>query len=225
MLKAIIFDFDGVITDSEILHFRTFNEVLATFGFQISKPNYYQHYLGLTDKDCFQTLIDEGHLPVEKSHIPELVDQKKKIFQRLAETEGALIEGVRPFLEMLVAHRVLLGVCSGALLAEIEYVLNEANIRRHFTTLVAADHVCIGKPHPEGYRLALANLHEFDGRINASNTLAIEDARWGLAAARAAGLRTLAVTNSYPEDQLSMADSIVDRLDAVTMDDLHRLCP
>ena len=224
MLKAIIFDFDGVITDSEILHFRTFNQVLTQFDYQIGKANYYQHFLGLTDKDCFQTLIDEGHLPVEKSHIPELVDQKKKILQRLAETEGALIEGVRPFLEMLVEHQVLLGVCSGALLAEIEYVLNEANIRRHFTTLVAADHVTVGKPHPEGYRLALAHLRESDERINAANTLAIEDARWGLVAARAAGLRTLAVTNSYPKDQLGMADSIVDRLDALTMDDLHQLC-
>jgi len=225
MLKAIIFDFDGVITDSEILHFRAFNEVLASFGFQISKPDYYKHYLGLTDKDCLKSLIDEGHLAVDKSRIPELIDRKRAIFQRLAETEGQLIEGVRPFLEMLVAHQILLGVCSGALLAEIEYVLNEANIRRHFTTLVAADHVSVGKPHPEGYRLALAHLHESDERVNAGNTLAIEDARWGLAAAQAAGLRTLAVTNSYPEDQLGMADSIVDRLDAVTMDHLHQLCP
>ena len=225
MLKAIIFDFDGVITDSEILHFRTFNEVLTPFGVQIGKPDYYRHYLGLTDKDCFQRLIDDGHLAVDKSRIPELIDRKKEIFQKLAETEGSLIPGVRPFLEMLVEHRILVGVCSGALLAEIEYVLDEAHIRRHFTTLVAADHVSVGKPHPEGYQLALAHLHESDEQINAGNTVAIEDARWGLDAARAAGLRTLAVTNSFPEDQLSMADSIVDRLDAVTMDHLHQLCP
>ncbi|MCF7975221.1 MAG: HAD hydrolase-like protein, partial [Phycisphaerae bacterium] len=96
MVKAVIFDFDGVIADSEILHFRAFNEILAQFDFQIDKSDYYLKYLGLTDKDCYKTLIQEGHLPVTEDRVPDLVAQKKVIYKQLAQSDGHIIDGVRP---------------------------------------------------------------------------------------------------------------------------------
>jgi beta-phosphoglucomutase len=224
MLKAVIFDFDGVITDSEVLHFRAFNKVLAQFDFQISTPDYYKKYLGMTDKDCYQELITEGLISAQTDQIPALIAQKKKIYRILAETEGRIIEGVHPFLTMLHQNEITLGICSGALQAEIEYVLDQAKLREHFITVVAADHVNHGKPDPEGFCLALDQLHQFDPSINASNTLVIEDAHWGISAANAAGMRTIAVTNSYPAEQLNKADKIVDRLDALTIEEMHALC-
>ena len=224
MLKAVIFDFDGVITDSEVLHFRAFNKILAQFDFQISTPDYYKKYLGLTDKDCYLTLIEEGLISAKQDQIPEMIAQKKKIYQVLAETEGRIIEGVRPFLTMLHQNGITLGICSGALQAEIEYILDQAKLRDLFITVVAADHVSRGKPDPEGFCLALDQLHESNPAITVNNTLVIEDAHWGITAARAAGMRTIAVTNSYPAEQLSKADKIVDRLDTLTIDDMHALC-
>ncbi len=224
MLKAVIFDFDGVITDSEILHYRGFNEVLKTFDFQISKPDYYQKYLGLTDKDCFKTLIDEGHLPIRPAEIDGLVAKKKKIYQILAQTEGRIIEGVRPFLQMLARHDVALAICSGALQAEIEFILDDAKLRDYFVTMVAADHVTQGKPHPEGFQLTLERLNQTHGPLTGPECVVIEDSHWGLAAAQGADMKTIAVTNSYPAEQLSLADKIVARLDELTYDEVAGLC-
>ena len=81
-----------------------------------------------------------------------------------------------------------------------------------------------GKPDPEGFLLALQQLQQVNSGITAKNCVVIEDAHWGLKAAQAAGMRTVAVTNSYPADQLSMADQVVNQLDEITMDDLHGLC-
>jgi beta-phosphoglucomutase len=220
MVKVVIFDFDGVIADSEILHFRAFNEVLAQFNFQIQKPDYYQKYLGLTDKDCYKTLIHEGHLPVTVDRVPDLVAQKKVIYKQLAESDGHIIDGVRPCLALLNHHGIIKAICSGALEAEIRYTLSQAGLEDEFVTIVAADHVSVGKPDPEGYSLTLTQLQELDATLTANQCIVIEDSHWGLEAARSAGMKTIAVTNSYPAKQLTMADRIVDRLDQITVDDL-----
>ena len=220
MVKAVIFDFDGVISDSEILHFRAFNEILAQFGFQIEKPAYYQKYLGLTDKDCYKTLIKEGHLPITEDKVPDLVAQKKVVFQKLAQSDGHILDGVLPFIALLNHHGIIKAICSGALEAEIRYTLSQAKLEDEFITVVAADHVLVGKPAPQGYALTLTQLQELDCTLTASQCIVIEDSHWGLAAARGAGMKTIAVTNSYPAEQLSMADKIVANLDQITADDL-----
>ena len=76
MLRTVIFDFDGVITDSEILHLRAFNKILARFNLEIDKKNYYTKYLGYTDADCFKQLIADGLLEIDKRQIPELIEKK-----------------------------------------------------------------------------------------------------------------------------------------------------
>ena len=70
MLKAVIFDFDGVITDSEVLHFRAFNSVLKPHGVELSTQEYYKSYLGFSDVDCFKFLIQQGRLGIAESEIP-----------------------------------------------------------------------------------------------------------------------------------------------------------
>jgi beta-phosphoglucomutase len=224
MLKAVIFDFDGVITDSEALHFRAFNQILASFGLQITTSEYYEKYLGLSDRDCYKILITEGRLKVQTERVNDLVTQKKKVYAALAATEGQIIEGVRPFLKGLADHKVTMAICSGALLSEIEAILERAGLRRHFGVIVSADQISKGKPDPEGFLLTLQRLNKTIGPIRADQCVVIEDSHWGLDAAKAAGMHTLAVTNSYPADQLVMADRIVKRLDEVTLDDLAGLC-
>lgn len=224
MLKAVIFDFDGVITDSEVLHLRAFNQVLAPFGVQLTTQEYYQKYLGLTDKDCCETLMASEVLKVPVGRVNDLLDQKKRAYAALAATEGQILEGVRPFLKMLAGHKISLAICSGALLAEIEGVLDRAGLLPVFPVIVSADQVSTGKPDPEGYLLTLRRLREMCGPIRADQCVVVEDSHWGLDAARAAGMHTLAVTNSYPAEQLAMADRIVQRLDEVTLDDLEGLC-
>jgi len=224
-LGAVIFDFDGVITDSEILHFRAFNAVLSKHGFELTRPEYYKDYLGLSDVDCFKTLIGEGRLHIEESQIQSLVQQKTKIFEQLARTEGRIIEGVREFLQMLSQNHVPTAICSGALRAEIELILDGAKLRRYFDVVVSAEEVKRGKPDPQGFVLALKKLnHRRVPPIAPERCVVIEDSHWGLKAARAANMRTIAVTNTYDADQLKEADKVVARLSDLTMQDLARLC-
>lgn len=225
MLRAVIFDFDGVITDSEILHFRAFNAVLAQYGLQLTKPEYYKTYLGMSDADCFRALIAEGRLPIQEPQIKGLGQQKTRLFERLAKTEGKIIEGVREFLDTLSTAQVPTAICSGALRAEIELILQESGLRSRFDTIVSAEEVTRGKPDPEGFLLALQKLNElWPEPITAQRCIVIEDSHWGLKAAKAAGMHAIAVTNSYDAAQLKPADRVVARLDELTMDDLQRIC-
>jgi beta-phosphoglucomutase len=225
MLGAVIFDFDGVITDSEILHFRAFNAVLTKYGFELTKQEYYKDYLGLSDADCFKALIGEGRLHIEESQIRDLGQQKTKVFEQLARTEGRIIEGVREFLQMLSQSRLPTAICSGALRAEIELILDGAKLRSYFDAVVSAEEVKRGKPDPQGFLLALKKLNQPRVQpISPGQCVVIEDSHWGLQAARAARMRSIAVTNTYEADQLKEADKIVARLSDLTMQDLAQLC-
>jgi len=225
MLKAVVFDFDGVITDSEILHLRAFNQVLAQYNVVISTKDYYTEYLGYTDVDCFRQLIQKGLLKTDKQGIEELVKQKNEVFEELAKTEGQIIEGVRDFLQMVKDNNIPMAICSGALLAEIELILEQAKLRDFFEVIVSAEQVKKGKPNPEGFLRALKKLNQ--GRqdpIEAEQCIAIEDSHWGLKAAKAAGMHTVAVTNSYDAKELATAEKIVGQLGELTINELQGLC-
>jgi len=103
--------------------------------------------------------------------------------------------------------------------------LKQARLRPFFEAIVSAEQIKKGKPDPQGFLLALQKLNQ--GRQNpvlAEQCIVIEDSHWGLKAAKAAGMHTIAVTNSYDADQLSMAEKIVTRLDELSMGDLQQLC-
>lgn len=224
MLRAVIFDFDGVISDSEILHFRSFNEVLAPYGIEITIKEYYRNYLGFTDADCFGALVDEGRLKLDSRGIAELVRQKNRIFEKLAKADGRIIEGVRDFLGMLKQNDIAMAICSGALLAEIELILEEAGLRQFFQVIISAEQVKKGKPDPEGFLLTLQKLNEKSQTVIATEQcVVVEDSHWGLQAAKAAGLHTIAVTNSYDADQLATAERVVTQLGQLSISDLQEL--
>jgi beta-phosphoglucomutase len=225
MLRSVIFDFDGVITDSEVLHLRAFNRVLARFNVEISTKDYYQKYLGLNDVDCFKTLIKNRILHTNERQIRSLVEQKNRIFEELARTEGKTIPGVREFLQMLAQNKISMAICSGALRAEIEMLLEEAGLRQFFSVIISAEQVKKGKPDPEGFLLTLERLNKgCKNPIMGNECIVIEDSHWGIEAAQAAGMHTIAVTNTYDAEQLKQAEKIVSRLNELTINDLQQLC-
>ena len=224
MLRAVIFDFDGVITDSEILHLRAFNRTLAQFAIEITKEDYYKHYLGLTDLDLLNLLAQKELLKVDAGEIQNLAEKKKRIFEQLAKTESSIIEGVPQFLQMLRQNNIAMAVCSGALLPEIELILEKAALRHFFEVIVSAEQIKKGKPHPQGFMLTLQKLNQNrKNPISANQCIVIEDSHWGLEAAKAAGMHTVAITNSYDADQLAMAEKIIDHLGQLNINKLHEL--
>jgi beta-phosphoglucomutase len=224
MLRAVIFDFDGVIVDSEIMHFEAFNKALQPYEVRISKEQYFEEYLGLTDRDLLKTLVEEERLKANESKIDTIAQKKTQIFEETAK-QAPVIDGVNDFLELLEQNSITVAICSGALSAEIEMILNNANLRRFFEVIVSAEQAAKGKPAPDGFLLALERLNENSREpIKANQCVVVEDSRWGLEAARAAGMHTVAVTNSYGADELSLADIVVDSLSELKMEDLYAIC-
>jgi beta-phosphoglucomutase len=225
MLRAVIFDFDGVITDSEILHLRAFNQSLVPYGIEISTKDYYTNYLGFSDFDCYKALIDNDRLKIDKQQIEGIIKKKSKIFEELTRTEGRTIDGVHEFLQMLEDNNIPMSICSGSLLTEIEVMLEGSGLRYYFAEIVSAEQVKKGKPSPEGFLLSLKKLNQKShSPIAAKECIVIEDSYWGLQAARDAGMHTIAITNSYDAEQLSLAEKIVSHLNELTIDDLQQLC-
>jgi beta-phosphoglucomutase len=225
MLRAVIFDFDGVITDTEILHLRAFNEVLAQYGIEITAKDYYKDYLGLTDFDCFKLFISKGWLKLDSSEIENLVEQKNRTFEKLAQTEGRIIGGVRDFLQMLKENNIPMAICSGSLQTEIELILEEARLRSFFEVIVSAEDVRKNKSNPEGFLVTLQRLNERSRNpVLPSQCIVIEDSHWGIEAAKAAGMHTIAITNSYDAEQLSLAEKVITHLGQLSIKDLQELC-
>jgi beta-phosphoglucomutase len=226
MLRTVIFDFDGVITDSEILHLRAFNNVLARYDIEIATKDYYKEYLGFTDFDCFKMLVDKRLLKLDdEGQIRSLIAQKNEIFKKLAVTDGNIMEGVRDFLNMLRKNEIPMAICSGAVMAEIELILQQANLRTYFEVIVSGEQVTKGKPSPEGFLLTLQRLNQNRAdSILPTQCVVIEDSHWGLEAGKAAKMHTVAITTSYDAEQLTQAEKIVSKLSDLSIDELQQLC-
>lgn len=226
MLRTVIFDFDGVITDSEILHLRAFNNVLARYGIEIATKDYYKEYLGFTDFDCFKMLVDKELLKLDdEGQIRSLIAQKNEIFKKLAVTEGNIMEGIRDFLNMLRKNEIPMAICSGAVMAEIELILQQASLRTYFEVIVSGEQVTKGKPSPEGFLLTLQRLNQnLVDSILPTECVVIEDSHWGLEAGKAAKMHTVAITSSYDAEQLTQAEKIVSKLSDLSINELQQLC-
>ena len=223
MLKAVIFDFDGVVADSEPLHYRAFAQTVSRYGIELAKERYYTEYLGYTDIECAQAISVDFDLRLDEAGIDRLIRDKTELFGQLVRSENTIIDGVGGFVDMLRREAIRLAVCSGAFLDDIELMLDGSGLADSFEIIVAADHVSKGKPSPEGFLLALQQLNEIGPeQILPGECVVIEDSRWGLEAAAVAGMHTIAVTNTYPADQLEpLAEMVVSQLDKLTMSDLQ----
>ncbi len=197
MLRAVIFDFDGVLVDTELLHHQAFNHIFAQFNFQISTAEYFKRFLGLSDRELLEVINKEKQLFLSENQLKQFLQEKAHTFKNLAMTQAAVIEGVPQFLKMLSDNKIPMAICSGALLPEIELILKGAGLRDYFDVLVSAEQVKKSKPDPEGFLLALKLLNRKKQTIRPEDCVVIEDSHWGLEAAKNAGIHPVAVTNSY----------------------------
>jgi beta-phosphoglucomutase len=226
-LQAIVLDFDGVVANSERLHLLAFQQALARQGSSVtlSDEAYYQRYLGFDDTGVFRTLGQDVGAPFAPGPLRALVVEKAHRYEALAAAGEMLFPGVREFVRAAAAS-VPLSIASGALTREIEDVLAQAGLRECFLAVVGADQTPKSKPSPDPYLEAFARMQAAVGRpLSARHTVAIEDSHWGLESARAAGLRTVAVTNTYPADALTgHAELVVAGLGTLDLAALDRLC-
>lgn len=225
-LKAVIFDFDGVIVDTEPLHYRSFQTILEPIGLGYSWERYVEQYMGFDDRDAFMEAFRAGGRELSHDGLEELIALKAERFQRVIANGVTPYPGVVHLAKSLSAD-LPVAICSGALRSDIEPILRQLSLCSAFSILVTAEEVPASKPDPASYALAVRKLSAAfpDRGITPSACVAIEDTPAGIASATGAGISVLAVTNSYPADHLANAARIVPSLDGLSLADLDALVP
>ena len=226
MLRALIFDFNGIIVDDEPIHFELFKQVLAEEGIKLTEADYYARYLGFDDRGAFTAAYREHGRSLDEKLLARLIDRKTIYYQSEIRSKVRIFPGVEKLVTTLVPV-LPLAVASGALRQEIETILSAAGLLKHFAVIISAEDVDHGKPEPEIFLKALARLNAQveDGHpIDAADCLVIEDSKEGIRGARRAGMKCLAVSNSHPTELLQEANAVVRSLEEVDLTLLEKFC-
>jgi HAD superfamily hydrolase (TIGR01509 family) len=219
MIRAVIFDFNGVLVDDEQVHFELFREVLAEEGIDLSERDYHEVYLGYDDRGCFEAALANASQAVDRPRVDELIVRKAARYEDRAEAGLRFFPGARECLRRL-SDRWPLAICSGALRPEIEFALRRMGVRDRISSIVSAEDTTRCKPDPEGYLLALAALRGRVGsELDAGACLVIEDSLAGIESARAAGMRAVGVPHTYRPEELTEAGALA------VLDGLGELTP
>ena len=202
--RAVIFDFNGTLSQDEPILCEIFVELFAEHGKPMSAQEYFDELAGLSDPEVVRTWLGREHSDVDE------VIRERIVRYRAAVADGSSIPDEVRAAVRYAAERVPIAIVSGAAREEIEPVLEAAGLRAAFTVLVSSDDVERGKPEPDGYVRALELL---DGDLAPADALVFEDTEAGIAAANAAGMRCIAVLGTLAPERLAAADEIVERID------------
>ena len=214
-LTGVVFDFDGVLVDTEPLHLAAFQDVLGRRGLPLNEGEYYNIFLGFDDWGTFKE-YERVH-SVRIDDIPQLMKQKSETFIASLQSENVFYDGSIDAVRRLGASFPL-AIASGSRRDEILTILKTAGLSDAFVAIVSADDVKRSKPFPDSYVAAAAALG-----LEPRRCVAIEDSPGGLGAARDAGLRTVAVLTTSSRSALAAADHIVDRVTDVTAELVRQL--
>jgi HAD superfamily hydrolase (TIGR01509 family) len=229
MVRAVFFDFNGVLVDDEPLHLQLIQKVLGEEGIPLSEETYHQYYLGLDDRSCFAAILRHAGQADDLGLVMRLTARKASYYQAAIREQGyPFFPGAADLVRGCRDAGWMLGVVSGALHEEVEGALAQENLRDHFKVVLTAEDVQAGKPDPEGYLLGLERFNAQpplpDRLIHPHEVLVIEDTPPGLRAAGAAGLSTLAVAHTYPAATLEeISGTVEDSISALTVTRLQAL--
>jgi HAD superfamily hydrolase (TIGR01509 family) len=226
-MRAVIFDFDGVIADTEPVHFEGLRRTLASIDITLTERDYYATYLGFDDRGCILEALRVNRRPVTESIVQELMRTKAAAYLAAIRDRLVIFPGVREFVEEAAAAYPI-AIASGALRPEIDLILEQAGLRKAFRHITSAEDVTRSKPDPQPFLHALAGLNRQQSHspLTADACLVIEDSLPGIRAAKAAGMKVLAVTNTHTVQDLHEAHAICTNLRETGLTDLRgRLWP
>jgi HAD superfamily hydrolase (TIGR01509 family) len=224
-IRAIVLDFNGTLAQDNHLVAPLFVDMFASVGVPLTPDDYYRDLAALPDREVAELAISRAGLPLNRAHRDALVSHRLEGYLTAVEEQSPIAEHTIEFVRS-AAERVELAIASGAFRREIEHVLCATGIRDCFKVIVSIDEVSHGKPHPEGFRRALAELNALTGNeppIEPHQTLAVEDATGGAQAARAAGMWVAAIRGPGYDVSSGFADLVIDRLDRRSLELLLEL--
>jgi HAD superfamily hydrolase (TIGR01509 family) len=222
-LKAIIFDFNGVIINDEAIHQQLIDDLLLGENLRPSGKEYQQICLGKSDFFCLRDILAQRGRIVSDDYLDKLIKKKGEAYHQIVSQMSKLpiFEKVIEFILDLQTRHLPLAIVTGALHEETEYILKKINIRQYFTVIVAGDDIKTSKPSPDGYLLAVEKLNQQnpDLCLQPSECLVIEDTPVGIEAAKNAGISVVGVANTYPFHMLQrQANWCVDHLMQLDLD-------
>ncbi|KTC83781.1 HAD family hydrolase [Legionella brunensis] len=219
MFQAVIFDFDGVILDSEPLHFKACSYVFKKLGLALSYDEYVEKYLGFSDKEMFPKFFSERGCSFSLDKIKDLIREKTVRYQEIIKQcdDLPMIDSVDQCIVNISKKIPKIAICSGSTRNEIGVVLaklKQGRLQAYFDTIVTAEDVQRGKPSPDGYLLTAQRLN-----VLPNQCLVIEDTPHGVEAAKAAGMYVVALLTSYTKNQLQNADKIINNFSQLILEE------
>jgi len=226
-LRAIIFDFNGVIADDETPHFLTFQQALQEDGLALTQEDYYGAYLGMDERNCAAALVESVIGTQDSVRIQRILKRKAALFRDYTAThKPQLFPGVVEFVKR-AGQRYRLAIASGGRREQIEFALYDTPIEKDFAVIGSAEDTVIGKPDPAIYQVTLNRMNRLEPRpqppIGPEECLVIEDSLAGIRSAKAAGMQVIGLATTYPAEQLSEAHLVIASLEGLSMDRLEKL--
>ena len=224
MLKAILFDFNGVVINDESIHREITNDLIVGENLRpISALEYYQFCLGKSDRVCLRELLSYRGRTITEDYLTRLIQKKAQLYRAKIEKLDILplYPGIRRLLEHIQMYRLAIGLVTGAIRAEVMNILEKAELQTYFSVIVAGDDIATSKPQPDGYLLALEQLNRLDStlQLEPSQCLAVEDTPVGIQAAKQAGMSVVGVAHTYPYHFMQrQANWAIDHLSELDLD-------
>lgn len=202
-LRAILFDFDGVLVNSEMIHFLAFEKAGRDAGITITQEQYFNEAIGFDDRGAWKQLAKLHNVQLDPAALLQLMAYKAQVMRDLlAKKTYSALPGVEALVRGLWRNYPL-AIVSGALREEIELMCDGIGLRDCFRVIIAAEDVSQGKPNPEGYLKACEELSRLEKKtIKPANALVFEDAPRVIQQAKLAGFQTVGVPTSYGHDDL-----------------------
>lgn len=201
-LKAVLFDFNGVIINDEPIHQQLIEELLLRENLRPVEGEYQEICLGRSDRACIKDILSRrGRFVSEDYLAKQILDKTRDYQQKLAQLDTLPIyPQLETCLDRIKTAGIAIGLVSGSLRSEIESVLDRAGLAHYFSAIVAGDEISRSKPEPDGYLLAVERLNrQFPHlQISPSNCLAIEDTPAGIQAGKKAGMQVVGIAHTYP---------------------------
>ncbi len=227
-LKAVLFDFNGVIINDEPLHQKLLEQLLIEENLRPKPEEYWEVCVGRSDRACLRELLGRRGRVLTEQSLDALVARKSRAYQKqLAAIEKLPIyPGLSDLIFQLRSAQLKMAIVSGAVRSEIELVLDRIAIASHFSVIVAGDEIPTSKPEPEGYLLAVERLNQNhpELKLKPFECLAIEDTFAGIEAAKRAGIPVVGVANTYPFHMMQRhANWAVDYLSELELDRIQKI--